>query len=91
MTQRTEIIRQEILDQLYGYIDTPRTVQQMVKLANLQAAVQDIVEVEIKREVSLLITLGYVAEDKSDSPTPGIKRYVITAEGVKYLERKGLV
>ena len=88
---RMEIVRQEILDQLYGYIGQPRTAEQIHKLARLQGSLPDITVEEINRQAQSLMTLGYVEVDGEDNPTPGIKRYVLTKLGMTYLEQKGMV
>lgn len=90
MNKRVEQVRQEILDQCYGHLGQSRSAAQIVKTARLSGVVSDLTESEVEQQAAALVSMKHLELDPIDF-AQGTKRWVISGDGIKFLEAKGLV
>ncbi len=86
-------IRIEILDQLYSRRPASLDAARMVKNAMREQVFVALAEAEIAREADYLIGKNYIELDEGGASeiAKGQKRWKITAAGIDYLEREGLI
>jgi len=85
---RTELIRNEILDQCYAYRPGSRDAQRMARLANKEGEIVGATAAEFEIECAYLVGKGLIAEDR-DAIAQAHKRYKVTSDGIDHMERQG--
>ena len=83
-------IRNDILTYLYGARPIFRTLENIARANARNGEVRDVKEIELERELAYLTGKGLVNERRRDLDQ-GTKEYAISAPGVDYMEREGLV
>ena len=86
---RTEIIRNEILDQCYAYRPSSRDADRMFKVFDRhREELPDATAAEFEREAAYLVGRGLLEVDPADVAKNHM-RWKITAAGIDHMESQG--